>query len=53
MDVEDDIAAVVAAVVGLVKIQGKVYPGGQCLHISALTASGSGSGCLPADSEGS
>lgn len=47
-DVEDD-SAVVAAVPVLVKTQVTVYPAGQGLHINALTASGCGSGCQPAD----
>lgn len=44
-DVEDDSAAVVVA---WVKTQVTVYPAGQGLRSSALTASGCGSGCLPA-----
>lgn len=48
MDVEDD-SALVAAVAVMVKTQETVYPAGQGLHISALTACGCGSGCLPAD----
>lgn len=48
--VECDSAVVVAAAVAvLVKTLVKVYPAGQGLHISALTASGCDSGCLSDD----